>query len=43
MERSVITWSVENWITVTLMAVVGFAALTLITQGVRMVLPADNG
>lgn len=35
MDRTVITWSAENWITVTLMAAVGFVALSLVAQGVH--------
>lgn len=33
MDRTVITWSAENWITVTLMAAIGFLAIGLLSQG----------
>lgn len=32
MERSIITWSIVNWITVFLMATLGFMMLGLIAQ-----------
>ncbi len=34
MDRTVISWSAENWITITLMAAAGFLALGLISQGI---------
>lgn len=33
----ILTWSVTNWITVVLMVVLGFAALSLAAQGVHAV------
>lgn len=35
MESVVITWSFENWITIFLMVLIGFAALTFATKLVK--------
>lgn len=35
MEETILTWNLPNWITVTLMAVVGFAVVAAITGVVR--------
>lgn len=35
MKETIISWNVENWLTVVLMAMVGFFVLGLATQGIR--------
>lgn len=35
MEETILTWNLPNWITVTLMAVVGFAVLAAVAGIVR--------
>jgi len=37
MERTVISWTPENWITILLMVVVGYSAIALVARGVRKV------
>lgn len=33
-DRVILTWSFENWLTVSLMAIVGFAVFGLISQAI---------
>jgi hypothetical protein len=35
MERTLISWNLPNWITITIMAALGYAALGLIAQAVK--------
>lgn len=39
MDRVFLSWTFENWVTVVLMAGLGYVLFAIVSQGVRQVLP----
>lgn len=41
METNLISWNATNWITITLMALLGFMLLGLLAGGIRKMMPSS--